>query len=191
MKHFKDLGLKVTAADLVPYTQNAFSIAGVENQKILAECKRAIYKGIREGNPHKAEAEIKGIFDQYVQTGELKGGQVSEAWHIKNVVETNISTALNAGRMESFEDPDVAADVEAYMISAVMDGNTTDLCAGLDQRIVSKDELAAYGQPPYHYHCRTIIVAIVRGEAYEITGIPPGSVHQFQPGGRKPRARRQ
>jgi len=186
MKYFKDLGLKVAASDLVPYTQNAFSIAGVESQKILAECKRAIYKGIREGNAYKAEAEIKAIFDKYVETGELKGGAVSEAWHIKTVVETNIADALSAGRRESFEDADVANEVEAYMISAVMDAYTTDLCAGLDQRIVSKDELAAYGWPPYHYNCRTIIVPIVRGEAYEIKGIPAGSKHQFQPGGRKP-----
>lgn len=185
VKWFKAKGLKITATTIKGYSEEAFSIAGAENYKMLARCKAAIYRGIRDGNYFKTEAEIEKLFDGYVQTGEMKAGKLSEAWHVKTVVQTNVSSALGAARRNMFEDPDVSGEIEAYMISAVLDGNTTDHCIRFDQKIVTKDELAAYGWPPYHFNCRTIVVPIIRGEKFQITGIPAGLKQQFGPDGVK------
>jgi uncharacterized protein with gpF-like domain len=46
--------------------------------------------------------------------------------------------------------------------------------------ILTKDELAAYGWPPYHYNCRTIVIPIIQGEKFEVTGIPKGLKPQFK-----------
>lgn len=180
MKYFRSKGLKIASAAVKGYTEEAFNIAGVENQKVLAQCKAAIYRGIRDGNVLKTEKEIKDIFDGYVQTGEVRDGAVSEAWHVKTVVQTNIATALSAGRKAMFEDPDVASTVEAYMLSAVLDDRTTDECYRLDRMILTKDELASIGWPPYHFNCRTIVIPIIQGEVFELTGIPKGLKLQFK-----------
>jgi len=98
-----------------------------------------------------------------------------------------MAESYNAGRQSAFNDPDVSDYIEAYQVSAVLDNNTTDLCARMDGRVLTKEELESFGHPPWHYQCRTIITPIIRGEDYSIDGIPPGTKQQFGPGGRKPR----
>jgi len=188
INHFKDKGLQVTSKDLVPYTQKAFLVAGVEKQKILADCKAAIYEGIRRGDRMWTEGEIKRVFDGYVQTGEIRDGQLSAAYRVENIVRTNMAESYNAGRQSAFNDPDVSDYIEAYQVSAVLDNNTTDFCARMDNRVFNKEEIESYGYPPWHYNCRTIIVPITRGEKYSIDGFPPGMDKKpFGIGAAKPR----
>jgi SPP1 gp7 family putative phage head morphogenesis protein len=184
LAHFTAKGLQIARAALIPYTQRAFIVAGVERAKILAEVKAAILKGIQNGDRATTEKTIKKIFDGYVETGEIRDGELSTAYRVENVVRTNMAEAYGAGRQDAFNDPDVRDYIEAFEISAVLDSGTTDNCEGADGAIVTRDELDAFGWPPWHYECRTIAVPIVRGESFEITGIPPGTRNQFKGGGK-------
>lgn len=68
--------------------------------------------------------------------------------------------------------------IYAFQYSAVLDNRTTDLCRSLDGRVVAQNspEYVRFN-PPQHYNCRSIWVAILNDEIVkpEITGIP-GSI---------------
>jgi SPP1 gp7 family putative phage head morphogenesis protein len=184
LAHFTAKGLQIARAALVPYTQKAFIVAGVERAKILAEVKAAILKGIQNGDRATTEKTIKKIFDGYVETGEIRDGELSTAYRVENVVRTNMAEAYGAGRQDAFNDPDVRDYIEAFEISAVLDSGTTDNCEGADGAVVTREDLDAFGWPPWHYECRTIAVPIVRGESFTITGFPAGTRNQFKGGGK-------
>jgi len=187
IKHFKSKGIGIKPAEIANYRNKAFLIAGIEKEKILAESKAAILRGLQKGDIAYSQAEIRRIFDGYIQTGEIRNGKLSAPYRVENIVRTNLSEAYNEGRRASFIDPDVIDYIEAYQVSAVLDDNTTDLCMSMDGKVLSKEELDSFGWPPWHYQCRTLVIPIVRGEEFEIDGIPPGTKQQFGPGGRKPR----
>ena len=52
-----------------------------------------------------------------------------------------------------------------------MDGRTTPICSKLDGLTFPKSEMRKY-LPPLHFNCRSIIVANLTGDPYELSVMP-------------------
>jgi len=176
---FKKKGLRISPADLKPYDRMAFQIAGAECSKLLAQSKSIITRGIKKGDRLWIEAQLKKLFDGFVQSGVQKGGSISSAWRIENIARTNMSEAYNYGRLSAYHDPAFVDEVEGYWYSAVLDDATTDYCFQMDANSpYTKEEFENVGPPPAHYQCRSTFGALLRGETWEPNSLPTGVVRQ-------------
>jgi len=80
---------------------------------------------------------------------------------IERYARTKHTEVFNRGRLEYFEKSGVVA---AYQYSAILDGVTSDVCAGLDGKIF---EAGAEPVPPLHFNCRSLLIPITRFEEYK------------------------
>lgn len=168
---FKRKGLLIDPASFKPYDRNAYRITGVESKTLLAKAQAIVTRGIRKGDALWTEAQLKKLFDKYIETGKLRpDGLLSKAYHIETVVRNNISEAYNYGRLEAFHHPDLVDEIEGYWYSAVLDDATTDYCVWMDEHSpFTKEEFEKEGPPPAHHRCRATFGAIVRGETWQST----------------------
>ena len=86
-----------------------------------------------------------------------RAGQVFQ----KNLV-TNLRTlhnmAFNLGQRNAM----IRAGIKKYQIVAILDERTTDFCRGMNGKIYKVSEAELHVTiPPFHYRCRTTIVAVV------------------------------
>lgn len=82
-----------------------------------------------------------------------------------------LATAINLGRTDVFKKYDKQLD--RYEYSAILDGNACQICADLDGTVVnSNDYFATKWNPPIHFNCRCLWVAIKADETEKpaITG---------------------
>lgn len=89
-----------------------------------------------------------------------------------------VSDSINIGRAATFTE--YADKIDRYEWSAILDEKTCATCLALDSKVVSPEEYrTTKWQPPVHFMCRCIWVAIrtVEEEKPAITGLPT------QPGG--------
>lgn len=92
-----------------------------------------------------------------------------------------IAQSINWGRADVFST--YKNSVQSYQYSAVLDRSTCEICADLDGTVVDEAEYAStQWQPPIHFNCRCIWVAIMNNEIEPpfITGFPdsPGGVDE-------------
>jgi len=152
--------------------RESFFITGVQTKKILDEAKQIMFRGIRKGDPNWAAAELRKVFDGYIELGKITDGALGEAFRVETIIRTNFTTALNEGRRVKFEDPDVEEFIVAYQWSSVLDDATTAYCETMDGKVFQKEELRAEGFPPAHFNCRSIVIPITQGEQFEFSKIP-------------------
>jgi SPP1 gp7 family putative phage head morphogenesis protein len=84
----------------------------------------------------------------------------ASAARVETIVRTNTTNALNHGRL--IEARRIGPDlVPAMQFSAVLDKRTTEVCRGLDGKIipVGSPDLDRM-QPPLHHNCRSILVPV-------------------------------
>ena len=176
-KYFEGKGL-VTSTSIKQASalakKEAFWITGDVTENVLAKSKTIIRRGIRRGDQVWTEGQLKKLFDGYIKTGEITDGKLGTTYRIETIARNQFTTAFNQGRKALFEDPDVEDFVEAYQWSAVLDNATTDYCAALDTRVLSKEDVNSIGWPPAHHNCRSIVVPITQGESYTPQKIPAG-----------------
>lgn len=92
-----------------------------------------------------------------------------------------IGSAINIGRADVFDT--YKNSIQSYQYSAILDDQTCPICESLDGTVVDEADYAStQWQPPIHFNCRCIWVAIGSDETDppEITGFPakPGGVTQ-------------
>ncbi|MCK4329267.1 DUF935 family protein [candidate division WOR-3 bacterium] len=167
LSFFKDK-IPILKRELLFYTRKAFTISGIERERILGEAKIIFYNHFRQGDIKKTKMLLRKLFDKYLETGEISAstGKLLTPFRIQTIVRTNIAEAMNAGRMAMYNDPDVVDFIVAYTLSIVDDDMTSDECRDRIGEVYNKDE---FTPPPYHYQCRSITVPIVKGEEYTIT----------------------
>lgn len=83
------------------------------------------------------------------------------AAYVDTLIRTNMFEAMNEARFAEFNDPELDGFVEALEYSAILDGNTTEICRELNGKIFKTDseEWDQY-RPPNHYNCRSILIPI-------------------------------
>lgn len=125
-----------------------FYIGDVE-QTLLKEVRIQAMAAIRDGLPFSA-------VEQFVRTELSKKAQVSlERW-----ARTKTTEVFNRGRLEFFNSSGV---VDGYEYSAILDGRTTVICAGLHGKKFKKGTEPI---PPMHFNCRSTLVPITRFEQF-------------------------
>ena len=153
------------------YNRKAFTVTGIEKERILADVKIQIEKGMARGASVKQVMRaIDDVFEKYRASGEIIDGALSRPWRLETIARTNLGEAYNAGRLSAFESPGVAEHMEAYEYASVLDERTTDFCVDYDgfSRPVN-DAIWESIWPPNHYNCRSVVVPIVKGDTWERT----------------------
>lgn len=164
------------------YMRRAFTVTGVEKERVLAEVKHALETGMARGSSvPQLMGSIDNVFAKYVPTGEIQvdpetGESVLRtAGRLETIVRTNLSEAYNSGRMALYSDPDVVEVIDALQYSAVIDSRTTEFCRSYDGFTRPPSDPAWQEiVPPNHYNCRSIVVPVVTGEQWERSKNRPG-----------------
>lgn len=157
------------------YNRRAFTVTGVERERILAQIQNTLQTGLAHGTTNKAIMDqLAEIFTPYVQTGEISDGEVLKPYRLEALVRTNLGEAYNSGRKAAFEDPEIRSSVAAYQYSAIIDPRTTDFCESYDQFTrPTTDAIWDTIWPPNHFNCRSIIVPVVQGDQWTRTPATP------------------
>lgn len=134
----------------------AFTVANISSLDMIESMKHVLIGALEKGESYSETWEtMKNILDDDVM--KIRPG----LW--ENIFRTNTQTAYIAGKLQQYEDSNVAA----YQLMVIEDGRTSKICRHLLTAsgygmIISVDHpfWKKYGFPPYHFQCRTSIRAI-------------------------------
>lgn len=158
----KVLVVLATGGELEYYSDKAFAVAGIVRDDILNEAKQIILNGIKRLDVEATKEGLKELFSKYVAEGTI-GAEVAAPARLATIVRTNTLDALNQGRRDLFEDPDVEGFVSYWEYSSVIDERTTDYCRCMDGKLFAMDDIGLL-TPPSHYNCRAISVPVTKYE---------------------------
>jgi len=129
-------------------------VSDIFTSRVQNKVKSALLAAIRYGDTTREAIErLESVFDE------------EEGAYLENVARTNITDAVNTGRLEQFRDPDVADYIAAVEYSAIMDTRTTPVCQHLDGKLFSPNDSALTElSPPNHYQCRSVLVPVMVDE---------------------------
>jgi SPP1 gp7 family putative phage head morphogenesis protein len=152
------------------FERKSFTLAGMEEQRILNKVQNILYDSIKTGKTtDDAIYNLEEFFDEYeveqmTSAGKLK--PIAEIpGRIEVVIRTNVNDAYNQGRIKMFEDPNVKDMIKAYQYSAIMDGRTSDICSALDEKVYkTSNPIWKSITPPNHHQCRSILVPVFADE---------------------------
>ena len=143
--------------DLEPKLRfRAFTVANISSLDMIESMKHVLIGALEKGESYSETWEtMKNILDDDVM--KIRPG----LW--ENIFRTNTQTAYIAGKLQQYENSNVAA----YQLMVIEDGRTSRICRHLLTAsgygmIISVDHpfWKKYGFPPYHFQCRTSIRAI-------------------------------
>ena len=135
----------------------AFTVAQLGSAEVVDKAKQILLKSFEKGGGtyYDTWEELKKKVN--VNALDIKPGY----W--ENVFRTNTQSAYIAGKLQQYENSNVAA----YQLMVIEDGRTSRICRHLLTAsgygmIISVDHpfWKKYGFPPYHFQCRTSIRAI-------------------------------
>ena len=135
----------------------AFTVAQLGSAEVVDKAKQILLKSFEKGGGTYSDTweELKKKVN--VNALDIKPGY----W--ENVFRTNTQSAYIAGKLQQYENSNVAA----YQLMVIEDGRTSKICRHLLTAsgygmIISVDHpfWKKYGFPPYHFQCRTSIRAI-------------------------------
>lgn len=154
-----------TNAELGYYASKAFAISGIERDYILNEAKQIILEGLKNGDSKTAMFDLESLFNEYLETGELKDDNLVTPYRLELIVRQNISEALNAGRKAMLEDEDISDFVPYWEYSAILDDRVRPTHAEMHGRIYrSDDPIWDVIYPPNGFNCRCGIIPITQAE---------------------------
>lgn len=145
--------------------QRAFSVGGVTQLELVQDVWTAIDNAVAKGTTFKDfQAEV--------------GDKLTAAWggadafRLQTIFRTNVQSALNAGRYEQQNDPDVIALRPYLKFSAILDGRTTQVCSSSSGTILPADHpWWALHQPPLHYNCRSTAISLTTDQMKDLGGV--------------------
>jgi SPP1 gp7 family putative phage head morphogenesis protein len=163
---FEDVVGEVTArhaAALRASQDYGLKLADVTAETVLANIQRTVVTGLAAGlSGEEIEAWL-------LERGALPP-DASLGWpkhRIARLVRTETMRHLNNGELaETYSDDAIVA----WRYSAILDLRTSDLCRHLHGKIIHRHQLqtGGMGAPPFHPHCRTIMLPIFQWQAEEL-----------------------
>ena len=147
----------------------AFTVAGVMKLDVLQDIRSAVDTALAKGetysefeNQLKPTLQAKGWWGRNAQidmnTGAM-AGQALTAWRLKTIFQTNLQTAYQAGRYQSFMGN--VTDRPYWMYVAVMDRRTRPQHAALNGRVFrANDPFWDSFYPPNGFNCRCRVRAL-------------------------------
>jgi SPP1 gp7 family putative phage head morphogenesis protein len=155
----------------------AFTIAGVEEEKVLELVQDILEEAINEGLTYpEFQKSIEQIFETYGVT------EISDH-HLRTVFRTNIQTAYHEGTWQMLHDPAVSDILQYLQYDAIDDSRTRPAHAAVDGVTLPLDDpFWDLWWPPNGYNCRcdVIPVTIYRAKAdpqtYQVTTEIPDTI---------------
>jgi SPP1 gp7 family putative phage head morphogenesis protein len=151
--------------------ESSIYTASTEAQEILKKVKGTLGGAIRSG---ASLNDTMKMIDK-----ELKGYDISlDANRIETIARTVTSSGFNEGRAQQYTS--LGDAVQAYQFSAILDHypdgtwRTSEICRSLDKKIFRKSELSYYN-PPLHFNCRSLVVAVFTDEEFDGYSKMPGT----------------
>lgn len=145
-----------------------FQYVGDWEYQVTKEARIAMQQAIRDGAP------LSSVIDLLDESGK-KSAQAS----IERYTRTKFTEVMNRARLAEFENSRV---VDAYQYSAILDGRTSEICAGLHGKIFKKGTEPI---PPMHFNCRSVLVPITIFENYVVSETAGGEIEVRDPNTRK------
>lgn len=138
----------------------AFTIAGIQDEGVIALVREQLAEAIRLGWTYEEFADVvDGIFAAYNVTG------VTNA-HLETLFRTNVQSAYQQGAYEMLHDPAVEGLIAYLVYDAIEDSRTCHLCAALDGVTLPLDDpFWTTFWPPNHHRCRCDVRPVTRFEA--------------------------
>lgn len=129
--------------------RTAFTIANVEDKRVIALVKQELESAIREGKTYEEFREaVDQVFDTYGVT------EFADA-HLETLFRTNVQSAYNQGAWDILHDADVKDMIQYLIYDAIEDPRTCGLCAALDGTTLPMDDpFWSIYWPPNHHRCR-------------------------------------
>ena len=138
----------------------AMQIAGILDVDVLKAVQNVLFNAISYDKTLadtiqalKTDANLATMLPET----DAAGRPVNVPARLENIARTNVSDALNKGRMAMFKRPEFEGYIKAYQYSATLDGRTTEICSSLHGKI--RKEWGNWA-PPNHYQCRSILIPI-------------------------------
>lgn len=161
--------LELASGSEIPFfDQKAFAISGVVRDDILNDAKNIILNGIKRQDENGAIEDLRGLFNKYIQQGVAIDDALLQPHRLQSIVRTNISEAVNQGRVAMYTDPDIGDFVPYFQYTAIVDDRTTDYCLCMDQKTFGPERLSELA-PPAHFNCRSFTVPITSIEVGKMT----------------------
>lgn len=126
-----------------------FEAIGKWKFKVEESARVAMIAAIKDGLPLSSVIEL---LDENQKPDTLDS--------IERYSRTKETEVINKGRVDYF---DRSGMVQGYQYSAVLDGQTTEICKGLDGKMFKIGEQPI---PPMHFNCRSILIPITIGEDF-------------------------
>ncbi len=163
-----DIGGLGTAEAKAHLDATAAFVAATEVEFIKSLTTPIILEGIKEGHGIR---EIMKQLDDRLRTYDLEFG----AARLNTIARNNSQKIFNEGRAQFFKKAE--DEIAAFQYSAILDGRTSEICLALDGRIFSKQFVDRY-KPPNHHNCRSLLIAILTGEAFKMDRMPNMTLQQ-------------
>lgn len=153
------------------FSQNAQAVVQKQMSDLLFEIKSAVLSEVRKTGT--ADMSVPTVlnaasqsFDDFFKNQMMLGGTAA------------VAIAINRGRGDVFDG--IHDQIAVYQYSAILDGKTCPICEALDGSTLDyAGYRASKWQPPIHFHCRCIWVAILKTQLQ----IPPVTGFPEKPGG--------
>lgn len=171
-KGIKKLLVLATRKELDYYDSKAFAIAGIERDNILKQAKLILLNGLRNGsNQKEVMFGLEQLFTKYLVTGVMQDDELITPARLETIVRTNFSEAMNMGRKNMMDDPDLADFVPYRQYSAIMDDRVRESHAAMHGRIYkSTNPIWDTILPPNGFNCRCTVIPITKLELKRMIG---------------------
>lgn len=139
--------------------QYGYQIGSITEETVREKIRDAVEAGLSGGY---RGSELTQLIRETTETW------LSEA-HAETIARTETAKMYNAGRMARWTDPELEGFVVALQYDSVVDTRTTDLCRGLDGKIISINNAAMIAKltPPNHFRCRATWLPITKFEEWK------------------------
>lgn len=148
--------------------EESFQYVGDWEYEITKGARTAMQEAIRDGKP------LSSVID-LMETEAKRSAIVS----LERYSRTKNTEVMNNARMAMFDESRV---VDRVQYKAILDNRTTNICAGLHDKIFEKGQEP---RPPMHFNCRSVIVPITVFQEGDVDKFAGGEVTVRDPKTRK------
>lgn len=147
--------------------QETFQYVGEWEYRVTQAARLEMINAIKDGRP------ISSVIDILDADGKKDAFNSVERYS-----RTKFTEIMNRARVDEFEKSKVIA---AYQYSAILDGRTSEICAGLHGKVFEKGKQPV---PPLHFNCRSTLIPITIFEEYEPDSEAGGQIEIRDPNNR-------
>jgi len=158
--HFAELPVVLGSREAATFLKfQAFTVATVENDRLLTRIKAALAGNLRRGETQKSFTDI--VSEEFDKAGVTQ----LRPFHLETVYRTNTALAYSGGQISALDR--VKDDFPLWRYSAVKDSRTRPSHRALDGKLFKTGDYTYY--PPISFNCRCEAIPLSRAEAQSLS----------------------